>query len=144
MPRKPVVCGLLLLAVSLHAASATEPAPAFEWTHTLQMRTADASDAIPGEVRLVTADGVTHLTVRLPDDSRYDAECVRSSEGAFKFQLVRIAGGKIVAIQFVGTTSSDGEISGRFTGMVDGELRPDMSGTFALTPRSKAAPEIDR
>jgi hypothetical protein len=64
----------------------------------------------------------------------FTAYCVVTEDDEIKFQLSRIAGDKLVNIQFIGTGSVDEGFEGTFTAMVEAEQRPDMSGTFALVP----------
>jgi hypothetical protein len=142
-----VVCVLaacVILAGGPQSPSSSDAPSPFAPTHTLRMHSADENEAVPGNVRLVTSDSITRLILQLPDDSRFEAECVQSSSGDFKFQLVRIANKKIVTIQFVGTGSPDSLVTGKFTGMVDGELRPDMSGTFELVVKDRGTADAGK
>ena len=106
----------------------------FEPTHTLEMRTSDDGNTFPAEARLVTHDSGAHLILRLADGSRIETDCVHSQSGDLKFQLARITDETIVSIHFVSDDRVYNSYSGRFTGMVDGVVRADMSGSFTLKP----------
>jgi hypothetical protein len=104
-------------------------------THVLEMTVSGSDEPARIDVLLHTDDGTTWLTIGLPDGSRFTTECFLTEQGDLKFQMSRIANGGLVNVQFIGLERTDGSHEGSFTGMVEGELRPDMSGTFVLSPK---------
>lgn len=106
-------------------------------THTLELMIGGSEEPIPSDVRLYAYEETWRLSVTLPDGQRITTDCIMTEQGEIKFQLSRIANGMLANIQFVGAARAEAGFEGSFTAMVDGEVRQDMSGTFALIPKAK-------
>jgi hypothetical protein len=101
-------------------------------THILQLTVGDPAQTVVIDVVMSTSESTSYLTVDLPDGDRVTTEYVTLETGEIKFQLSRISDGGLVSLHFIGTGTTEDAWEGKFTGLVDGELRPDMSGGFTL------------
>jgi hypothetical protein len=129
-----VVSSLLLLAVIASSPDGSQPVQD-DPTHVLELTAGEVPEPARTEAWLDLEGDSGKLTVQMPDGERFTVDCVLTEDDEIKFQLSRIAGDKLVNIQFMGTGSVDEGFEGTFTAMVEAQQRPDMSGTFALVPR---------
>ena len=101
-------------------------------THVMDLWPAGAAEPASVDVMLSTEDGRNYISITMPDGDLVKAEYVLLEDKRMKFQLTAIRDERLVSIQYVGSENAAGEIEGRFSAMVDGEARRDMSGRFTL------------
>lgn len=126
---------ILLVATVVFAQDPDIKETEGEATHILQLIVGEPSNTVVIDVRLFTRESTSYISVGLPDGDTVTTEYVTLETGEIKFQLSRIRNGGLVSLHFIGMQTPEGAWKGEFTGFVDGELRPDMSGEFALAPR---------
>ena len=108
-------------------------------THILQLIQPESTEPINVEVKLYKKNNTTVIANLMPDGQLMETDYLITEDNKIKFQWASIKREGLVTIQFVGNKSNDGSFEGKFTALVDGVLRDDMSGRFILkkiTPSS--------
>jgi hypothetical protein len=129
------VCVFLLISMSAYSQDIDATDTQEKATHLLQLMVGDPPQTVVIDVILSTRESTSYLTVDLPDGDTVTTEYVTLETGEIKFQLSRISNGGLVSLHFIGAGTTEDTWEGEFTGLVDGELRPDMSGAFTLGPK---------
>ena len=73
-----------------------------------------------------------YICIEFPDGF-ITAEYIFVNDSTLKFQLAEIRNNGLVTIQFIGTGKLENKVEGKFTAIVDGIRREDMSGKFNIT-----------
>ena len=128
------ISGLLVLGFFATPTLAQEPnEPTIKNpTHTLQLAQPQSDKPIVVPVKLFDKGGRKFLANVMPDGWLMESEYIISKDDKLKFQWAAIQRGGLVAIQFIGDKQANGPFEGKFVALVDGVLRPDMSGRFSL------------
>jgi len=101
----------------------------------LALAVADTMDPVAAEVVLTPGEAGGTLILTLPGDDPVSAPYMLVEPDQIKFQVARFSNDRIATLQFVGAGDLAAGFTGRFWGFVDGESRPDMSGSFTLRRR---------
>ena len=132
MTKIKVVCVLLHLLCSAGTGVIYAQDTPDDATHVLSLMTDGSDEAVSIGIKLFTQDEGDFMTIAMPGGDEVTTEYTLSETNEIIFQLARMAENGLVCIQFVGTGKSEKGLEGKFTGMVNGILRPDMSGTFVV------------
>lgn len=102
-----------------------------EITHNLELLTPNVEKPYILDVSIYSKENINYIQIQFPDEIIL-TEYVSTDSAQIKFQTSKISDDKLVTIQFIGIGIIEGKINGKFTALVDGIFRDDMSGTFIL------------
>lgn len=133
--KKLFVISFVLLTLS--AVGGQEPKQSgeesgFVPTHILQLIQPGGEKPVEVPMKLYSKGDKKIISNIMPDGQLMETEYVISEDNKIKYQWASIRNDMVVVIQFVGNKVDDGSFEGKYTALVDGQLRDDMSGRFTL------------
>ncbi|MBI3124352.1 MAG: hypothetical protein HYZ10_08100 [Ignavibacteriales bacterium] len=105
-----------------------------ETTHNLELLTPNVEKPYILDVSIYSKGSINYIQIQFPDELIL-TEYISTDSAQIKFQTSKISDDKLVTIQFIGSGIIEEQVNGKFTALVDGVLRDDMSGKFVLSKK---------